>query len=98
MLKARAVSEVARSGLRMFQPWRDEDQSGVSGTGRVAVGAVFPSGKVVMEWLGARSTFGIYQNLQDVEHIHGHGGRTHLAFDENCATKPAPARRISHLW
>jgi hypothetical protein len=100
MAKAKVVSEAARSGLRVFQLWRDEDQSGVSGTGRVAVGVVFPSGKVVMEWLGAHSTFGIYENLQDVERIHGHGGRTRVVFNErrntqSSAFREAETRRAS---
>jgi hypothetical protein len=98
MLKAKTVPEVARSGVRTFQLWRDEDQSGVSGTGRVAVGVVFPSGKVVMEWLGAHSTFGIYQTLQDVEHIHGHGGRTRVVFDDRPSARNPPwANRIFHF-
>ena len=47
----------------MFQLLPHEDPSGVSGVGRVAVGVVFPSGKVVLEWLGSYSTFGIYDDL-----------------------------------
>jgi hypothetical protein len=99
-MKAKAVSEATRSELRVFQLWRDEDQSGVSGTGQVAVGVVFPSGKVVMEWLGSHSTFGIYETLQDVERIHGHGGKTRVVFNERCNTqssafREAEARRTS---
>src|SRR6266851_3942410 len=52
------VSENSSRELRVFQLLRDEDPSGVSGVGRVAVGVVFPSGKVVLEWLGSHSTFG----------------------------------------
>ncbi len=57
----------ARREMRFFELMRDEDISGVSGIGLVAVGVVFPSGKVVVEWLGSRSTFGIYDDLADVE-------------------------------
>ena len=64
----------------MVQLMRDEDPSGVSGVGRVAVGVVFPSGKVVLEWLGSYSTFGIYDDLGQVEQIHGHGGKTRIVF------------------
>jgi CBS domain-containing protein len=64
----------------VFQLWRDEDPSGVSGVGRVAVGVVLPSGKVVLEWLGAHNTLGIYDDLRRVEHIHGHGGKTRIVF------------------
>lgn len=69
-----------RGVLRVFQLLRDEDVSGVSGVGRVAVGVVFPSGKVVVEWLGSDTTFGIYDRLEHVEKIHGHGGKTRIVF------------------
>lgn len=72
-----------RARLRVFQLWRDEDVSRVSGVGRVAVGVVFPSGKVVLEWLGSDTTFGIYDKLDHVERIHGHGGKTRIVFVEN---------------
>jgi hypothetical protein len=62
---------------------RDEDVSGVSGIGRVAVGVIFPSGKVVVEWLGADTTFGIYDRLDHVERIQGHGGKTRILFVGN---------------
>ena len=66
--------------VRIFRLVRDEDVSGVSGVGRVAVGVVFPSGKVVIEWLGSDTTFGIYDRLDHVERIHGHGGKTRIVF------------------
>lgn len=66
--------------VRIFKLLRHDDKSGVSGVGFVAVGVVFPSGKVVLEWLGPYSTFGIYNNLADVERIHGHGGATRVVF------------------
>ena len=69
-----------RAALRVFQLQRDEDISGVSGVGRVAVGVVFPSGKVVLEWMGADSTFEIFDKLDHVERIHGHGGKTRIVF------------------
>jgi hypothetical protein len=73
-------TENSNPKLRVFQLWRDEDPSGVSGVGRVAVGVVFPSGKVVLEWLGSHNTLGIYDDLKRVEHIHGHGGKTRIVF------------------
>jgi hypothetical protein len=66
--------------LRIFQLLRDEDISGVSGVGRVAIGVVFPSGKAVLEWLGPDSTFEIFDKLDHVEKIHGHGGKTRIVF------------------
>ena len=74
--------------MRLFELMRDEDISGVSGVGRVAVGVVFPSGKVVLEWLGSHRTFGIYDNLADVERIHGHGGKTRIVFMRRAMSIP----------
>jgi hypothetical protein len=68
------------ANVRVFHLLRDEDPSGVSGVGRVAVGVVFPSGKVVLEWLGSNNTFGVYDDISLVEHIHGHGGKTRIVF------------------
>ena len=62
--------------FKEFYLQRNEDESGVSGTGIVARGVVFPSGKVVLEWQTFHTSLCIYQNLSDVEAIHGHGGKT----------------------
>jgi hypothetical protein len=72
-----------RAALRVFQRQRDEDISGVSGVGRVAVGVVFPSGKAVLEWMGADSTFEIFDKVAHVERIHGHSGKTRVVFVGN---------------
>jgi hypothetical protein len=93
--------ENAPSKVQVFHLVRDEDPSGVSGVGRVAVGAVFPSGKVVLEWLGSHNTFGIYDDLSLVEHIHGHGGKTRIVFARGAmpyraSFAQAPALRNNH--
>src|SRR5215469_2509889 len=74
------LAESSPPKLRVFHLLRDEDPSGVSGVGRVAVGVVFPSGKVVLEWFGSHNTLGIYDDLNRVEYIHGHGGKTRIVF------------------
>jgi hypothetical protein len=66
--------------LRLFYLVRDEDVSGVSGIGHVAVGVIFPSGRVVLEWFGTDRSFGIHDSLDHVERIHGHGGKTRIVF------------------
>jgi hypothetical protein len=78
--KRLTVTANSPPNLRVFQLLRDEDPSGVSGVGQVAVGVMFPSGKIVLEWLGSHNTFGIYDDLKRVEHIHGHGGKTRIVF------------------
>ena len=72
------------NSLRQFYLIRNEDVSGVSGTGRVAVGVVFPSSRVVLEWLsGGHHSFGILDNLDEVQRIHGHNGKTTIEFIGN---------------
>lgn len=62
--------------FKEFYLQRNEDESGVSGTGIVARGQQFPSGKCVMEWATFHTSLCIYNNISDVESIHGHGGKT----------------------
>lgn len=58
---------------------RHHDVSGVSGTGIVADGALFPAaGKsvCVVRWRGDRGSTVVWDNLAHVKEIHGHDGRT----------------------
>jgi len=55
---------------------RIEDESGVSGTGRVAEGYEFQDGVVVMRWLTKHKSTCIYDSIEDVNIIHGHSGKT----------------------
>lgn len=54
---------------------RHEDVSGVSGTGRIAEGVIFKGGKVVLFWYSSQS-IAIYDSLDVLKQIHGHGGKT----------------------
>lgn len=64
--------------FKEFYLQRNEDESGISGTGIVARGIVMPSGKAVLEWQTFHTSLCIYQNITDVEAIHGHNGKTLL--------------------
>lgn len=68
--------------IRRFHFMRLEDASGVSGCGIVAEGVVFSNGKVALEWLSAHPCTNVYNSLADVEHIHGHQGKTRIVFDD----------------
>jgi hypothetical protein len=61
---------------------RHEDVHGVSGTGIVAEGIEFSSGHVVMEWLSGHSSIAVYQSMRDVVHIHTHGGKTTIEWQD----------------
>ena len=62
--------------MQEFYLFREEDVSGTSGTGVVARGVVLPSGKCVLEWTSFHTSIALYNNVQDVESIHGHGCKT----------------------
>jgi hypothetical protein len=66
--------------MRRFKLYRDEDVSGVSGTGVVALGVTFPDGVCCMHWLGTLNSTVVYARLEHVLQIHGHNGRTRVEF------------------
>lgn len=82
------------TGIRPFYLHRLVDASGVSGTGIVAVGVVLPSGKAVMEWRSRWKTVTVFESVQQVVLIHGHGGRTAFCW----GTPPEPEARPLPLW
>ena len=76
-----------------FHLLRLEDESGVSGTGVVARGVVFPSGRVVMEWQTFHSSINFYNNLNDIDSIHGHHGKTKVVIGP---PEPPKTRKKKH--
>ena len=78
---------------RTFTLIRDTDITGLSGTGPVAHGAVFPDGTTVIRWReldpdtpnyqrGVRATTVIFPNPAAVDALHGHAGATRIAYDQ----------------
>jgi len=49
--------------MKMFYLKRVEDESGVSGTGRIAQGFIFDNGKVALTWLSEHPSVTIYDKL-----------------------------------
>lgn len=75
------------SSIRRFNLVRTADESGVSGTGVVAVGVVFPNGYVEIQWLNdennrvqtnANGHASYPGGVEDVIEVHGHEGKTTL--------------------
>ncbi len=65
------------SKFKEFHLVRTEDVHGVSGTGVVARGILFPKdSKAVVEWESDFDTITIFGSLEEVEAIHGHEGKT----------------------
>lgn len=69
---------------RLFHLYRDTDQSGVSGTGRVAEGTLFPNGKAVLSWNTPFTSVAVYDSMKHLREIHLHGGKTRVVFDDDC--------------
>jgi hypothetical protein len=67
--------------ISTFHLMRFEDESGVSGTGWVAEGAVFSNGWVVLIWPTETPSLNLYMSIEAVEAVHGHGGLTRIVFD-----------------
>jgi hypothetical protein len=65
---------------RRFVLERDVDVSGLSGTGVVADGVVFPDGIVALHWRGDWPTSVVFyeRGISAVLHLHGHGGATRI--------------------
>jgi len=68
--------------LRRFWLYRDEDPTGVGGTGIVAEGILFSDGRAVIRWLSAISAIGLYRSLDEIRMIHGHGGKTKILMND----------------
>jgi hypothetical protein len=66
--------------MRTFELHRDTDETGISGTGRIAEGAVFEDGTCVLRWVTAQRSAGVYESLASLLAIHGHGGKTRVVY------------------
>jgi hypothetical protein len=67
---------------RRFHLQRDTDITGVSGTGRVADGVLWPDGSVAIRWRGDRPSTVHWDRIADAEHVHGHHGATRIEWDD----------------
>lgn len=67
---------------RLFTLVRHEDVTGISGTGVVADGVCWPDGAVAVRWRGERQSTVVWQSMDDVQAIHGHGGATSIVWDD----------------
>jgi len=69
--------------FRKFILYRTEDVCGVSGTGKVAEGIQFSSGKCVISWISDTPSVEVYDNIEGIELIHGHHGKTEIRWIDN---------------
>ena len=69
--------------MKRFHLQRKVDETGISGTGRVAEGVVFSNGWVSLAWMkGGFPAVTFYSRVEDVLSVHGHQGKTILVFED----------------
>jgi len=71
------------TNMRRFELHRDQDVSGVSGTGIVAEGVAFSNGgPVALRWTSEWPTSVVFHDrgVESLEAIHGHNGRTRIVW------------------
>jgi hypothetical protein len=69
-----------KATTRRFILQRNEDVSGMSGTGIVAEGVEFSDGVCTMRWTTKHRCTNIYNSVLELEEIHGHGGKTKVVW------------------
>lgn len=62
----------------VFTLVRDVDVSGISGTGVVADGVLWPDGSVSVRWRGEHPSIVFWTSMESVKAIHGHNGATRI--------------------
>lgn len=65
---------------RRFELQRDDDVTGVSGTGVVAEGVEFADGVAVVRWGGEHRSTVVWPSVGGVLAVHGHDGRTRVVY------------------
>lgn len=83
------ASEVVSGLPRPFRLLRLRDHSGVSGTGIVAEGVQFSTGRVALHWVSNEPSTTAWDSVEAMLRVHGHGGDTVLRWlDEDSFEVP----------
>jgi len=75
-----AKSKKIRTAMRRFVLKRDEDETGISGTGVVAEGVEYSNGRCSFTWLTHQEAVNNYGSMKTVEELHGHHGKTKVVY------------------
>jgi len=68
--------------MRRFHLQRDKDESGVSGTGRVAEGVLLNNGWVITEWNSHHKEIITSESIAVFEKLHGHDGKAQVVWHD----------------
>jgi hypothetical protein len=87
---SQATKPTATTTARRFVIERKEDPTGVSGTGPVIDGVLWPDGTVSVRWRGDDPSFVNWLSLAAAERIHCFGGHSRIVWiDKDVADMPA---------
>jgi hypothetical protein len=79
--------------VKVFHLFRHTDVNGLSGTGVVAVGVVYPNGKAHMQWVSFKSSFEMHDSVEALIDIHGHHGATELIWGNPLPPEEKPIKK-----
>lgn len=79
---AKELNPLTASRVRTFVLQRNDDETGISGTGVVAEGVEFSTGWCALSWMTSAHSVGIYPNIKELERIRGHNGRAVVVWSE----------------
>jgi len=76
------LRDFSKNMHKRFQLERDEDITGVSGTGVVAEGIEFSDGVVCLHWISSWPSSIVHydRGMDSVQHVHGHDGKTRIVY------------------
>ncbi len=70
IVEATKIIGLKMPGVQVFHLYRTQDESGVSGTGIVGDGVVFPNGWCFFVWRSATAGFEFFQTFEQFKFIH----------------------------
>jgi hypothetical protein len=83
--------------MKTFSMVRNNDESGISGTGKILEGAIYSNGRVIVYWLGKDfNSFGFYDHLFAFHFIHVKShptNNTELVFNHELTPEPVKRER-----
>ena len=71
-LKPRPPARLAPRGIRTFTMCRQNDETGISGTGVIVEGVLLATGQVILHWLSPspRGSIAVFDSMNDFVSIH----------------------------
>jgi hypothetical protein len=98
------IDPLGRAALspKRFLLYREQDATGVSGTGVVATGVVWPDGHAALRWKAddheVASSTSVWSSVADLLRVHGHGGLSKIVYlDGDGDGEPPSAPATEHV-